>query len=211
MAVVDEGLGVGMGGGFGGRGPAPKRDLTTLIRKLELLTGAIQIELNEEQRNKLGQILAVLDEQETMTDEQAKTHHEAILALIDDGQQTRMDAIGLPRSFGRSGGASGGRRGGRSGGGSRGGPGGRPAGGPGAETAGGPGESGGPGGGRGGGQAGRGGGRPAADANPLADGRSAEALDKLLQRVSSDRPSGADASKQPADDSSKPETTESPD
>jgi hypothetical protein len=176
----------GGGGGFGGRGPAPKRDLTTVVRKLELLTSAIQIELTEAQKGKLSEILAELDEAETLTDAQAKTHHDAILALIDDAQQTRMDAVGLPRSFGRGGG-SGGGRGGRPGASSSGGSGGRP----------------------GGAQGGRGGGRPGPDANPLSDGSSAEALDKLLRRVLS-QPAASDGNAQEsAEGSSKPDPTES--
>jgi hypothetical protein len=124
-AGMGEGMGGGTGGGMGGRGgfggPRPKRDLTNLVRKLELLTGDVAITLSSEQASALATCLADLEKEETMSDDNAQAKHDELLAIMDEDQQSRLKAVGLPRSFGR-GGAGG--RGGGGGGGGRGGPGG---------------------------------------------------------------------------------------
>ena len=108
------GMMMGMGGGGGGagaRGPSPKRELTTLVRKVDLLTGDVALSLSADQTTALGEILVRIQAQESMTDDQATAAHEEILALLDESQKAKQDAIGLP--FGRSGGRGG--RGGRGG------------------------------------------------------------------------------------------------
>lgn len=100
----------GPGGGMGGMGgvPNPKRELTTLVRKVDLLTGRIGIDLNQEQGASLAAALADVEKAEELTDDDAKAKHEAILALLDEGQKSQLDAIGLPRPPRGSGGGPGG-------------------------------------------------------------------------------------------------------
>ncbi len=121
----------GMGGpGMGrGRPPSPKGDLTTLVRKIDLLTGDVGLTLSDEQVGSLLGCLADVETAETMSDDDAQAKHDEILALLDEDQQSRLDAIGLPR---RRPGGSGGPGG--PGGGGMGGPGG-PGGGEQAEDA----------------------------------------------------------------------------
>lgn len=90
------GMGVGMGGGMGG-GPNPKRDLTTLVRKIDLLTSEIGIKLNQEQGASLAAALADVEKAQEMSDDDAKAKQDAIMALLDDAQKSQLDAIGLPR------------------------------------------------------------------------------------------------------------------
>jgi hypothetical protein len=161
----------GMGGmmGMGGpRQPRPKRDLTVLVRKIGLLTGDVAITLSNEQAASLCQCLAELEKAETMSDDDAKAKHEAILAILDEDQKALLDAVDLPR-----------RRPGGSGGGP-GGPGGGP-GGPGGPGAGASGPGGGPGG-PGGGPGGPGGGEQDPNANPFHEEANAAALDTLRNR-----------------------------
>lgn len=106
------GMGMGgMGGGMGGGQPAPKRDLTTLVRKVEMLTGDITLNLSFEQANAVLKTLENLDTQEALTDDEAKEHHTAVLAILDDTQKAKLEAIGLPRPA-RGGGGFGGFGGG---------------------------------------------------------------------------------------------------
>ena len=147
----------GMGGMGGGRQPSPKRELTTLVRKLELLTGDVGISLSDKQAADLCTALADIEEAETMSDEDAQTTHDKLLALLEEEQNARLEAVSLPR-----------RRGG-----GRGGPGGGGPGGPGG---------GGPGGPGGGGPGGPGGGEEAEDANPFQEEPNAEALTRLRER-----------------------------
>jgi hypothetical protein len=118
--------GMGMGGGMGGGGfggqPSPKRELTTLVRKLELLTGDVALKLSDEQSVSLVKVLAEIETPEMMTDEEAQSRFDGLMAVLDDAQKAKEAAIGLPR---RPRGAGGGGPGG-------GGPGG---GGPGGEGA----------------------------------------------------------------------------
>jgi len=107
------GMGMGgPGGGMGGRGPSPKRLLTTLVRKVDLLTSDVALSLSDEQAAGLVEILGRMKSQDTMTDDEATALQEELVALFNDDQKAKQDAIGLPFS-----------RGGRGGGG-RGGPGG---------------------------------------------------------------------------------------
>ena len=96
-----------MGGGMGGgRGPSPKRQLTTLVRKLELLTGDISLVLTDEQRKEIAQRLSGLSELTALTDEEAEKLQGELLGLLDDNQKAKQEAIGLP--FRRGGGGPGG-------------------------------------------------------------------------------------------------------
>jgi hypothetical protein len=129
MEEMGEGM-AGMGGppGMGGpRQPRPKRDLTNLVRKIELLTGDVGITLSDEQATALSTALADVEKAETMSDDDAQAKHDELLELLDDEQEARLEAIDLPR-----------RRGGGRGG---------PGGGPGGPGGGGPAGPGGPGGG----------------------------------------------------------------
>lgn len=90
------GMGDGMAGGMRG-GPNPKRDLTTLVRKIDLLTGDIGLKLSQEQGQSVSAALDGVENAEEMSDDDAKTKHDEILALLDEAQKTRLDAIGLPR------------------------------------------------------------------------------------------------------------------
>ena len=100
----------GIGGGMGGgRGPSPKRQLTTLVRKLELLTGDIALVLTDDQRKEITQRLSGLSELTALTDEEAEKLQGELLGLLDDNQKAKQEAIGLPfrRGGGGPGGASG--------------------------------------------------------------------------------------------------------
>ncbi|MFM7071016.1 MAG: hypothetical protein ACKO38_04375, partial [Planctomycetota bacterium] len=86
----------GPAGGMGGRTPTPKRQLSTLVRKLELLTGDIAIRLAPTQAETLGKTLAAVQAKEKMTDDEAKAAYDELLAVLDERQQTQQDSISLP-------------------------------------------------------------------------------------------------------------------
>ena len=115
------GMGGGGGGGgmMGGRGggsrESGKRDLTTLVRKLELLTGEVSVKLSEEQIVSVTKKLVALGGEKSLNEEQAKAAYEELQELLTDVQQEQLKKISLPRSRG-------GRRGGGFGGGGRSGP-----------------------------------------------------------------------------------------
>ena len=97
-------MGGSMGGGMGG--PNPKRDLTVLVRKIDLLTGDIGLKLNPEQSKSVSAALADVEKAEEMSDDDAKAKHDEILKLLDDGQKSQLDAVGLPRPQRGAGGGS---------------------------------------------------------------------------------------------------------
>lgn len=107
----------GMGGMGGPPAPRPKRDLTALVRKLELLTGDIGITLSPAQAAAIADCLKDVEKAESMSDDEAKARHEKLLSLLDDGQKSRVAAIELPRPprAGGPGGAGPGGPGGRGG------------------------------------------------------------------------------------------------
>ena len=78
------GTGGGGGGMGGGRGPNPKRDLTTLVRKLNLLTDDIAIKLSADQSTALVKGLTGVDEADTFTDDAAKAMHDELLAVLTE-------------------------------------------------------------------------------------------------------------------------------
>lgn len=82
--------------GMGGVNPG--RELTTLVRKLDLLTGDIAIVLTAEQAVAVTQQLADVETSERLSDEDAQLRIDAVLAQLDEGQKARLDAIGLPRT-----------------------------------------------------------------------------------------------------------------
>ena len=90
----------------GGQGPRPKQQLTTLVRKLELLTGDVALTLTAEQQLEVAKRLDALAELKTLTDDEAEEKYKDLLALLDDAQKAKQDAIGLP--FRRGGGGGGG-------------------------------------------------------------------------------------------------------
>ena len=103
--------GGGMGGGGFGGGGGGKRNLTSLVGKLELLSRAdvkLHVELDAEQAKKVAAKLEELDKAEKMTAEEAQARLDSLEALLTPEQKSTLDLIGLP--FGR-GGAGGGRGG----------------------------------------------------------------------------------------------------
>lgn len=98
------------GGGFGGpRSIPPKRQLTTLVRKLELLTGDIALTLSQDQAAAVLEILAEAEAAETMTEDEAQKKYDALLAVFNEEQTAKQEKIRLPRS--PRGGMGGGPRG----------------------------------------------------------------------------------------------------
>jgi hypothetical protein len=100
------GMGMMGGGGGGGGGPSPKRQLTSLVRKLELLTGDIAITLSPEQAHQVVAIVGDLQSRPTLTDEEAQPIYDELLAVLNEEQISKQEAIGLP--FRRGGGGGGG-------------------------------------------------------------------------------------------------------
>jgi len=113
------GMGGGGGGGGGGRGgrgaPSSRRGLTTLVRKLDLLTGDIAVKFSTKQASEIGDLLAKAGGGEKMTDEQAKTALEAVEGALSEEQKAALAKVGLPRRR-RGGGGGGGGFGGGGGG-----------------------------------------------------------------------------------------------
>ena len=112
------GMGMGMGGGMGGGGggggrfggpPSPKRELTTLVRKLELLTGDVALTLSDDQAASILEALDQIETSDTMTDDDAQSKLDELMAVLDDTQKAKEASIRLARSpRGSGGGGSGG-------------------------------------------------------------------------------------------------------
>lgn len=80
------------GGGKGG--PGPKVQLAQLIGKLDVLTReSLHIELTPDQKKQAKELLAGLDEQEAITDDEAKAKLDALLKLLDANRKT-LEAAG---------------------------------------------------------------------------------------------------------------------
>ena len=95
------GMGGGPGGPGGGGGPRSipaKRQLTTLVRKLELLTGDIALTLSEDQAAAICEMLTEVEAAETMTDEEAQEKHDALLGVLNEDQTAKQEKIRLARS-----------------------------------------------------------------------------------------------------------------
>ena len=98
--------GGGMGGGGGGGG---KRNLTSLVGKLELLSRAdlkLHVELDAEQAKQVAAKLEEINKAEKMTAEEAQSHLDALEALLTAEQKTTLGLVSLP--FGRPGAGGGG-------------------------------------------------------------------------------------------------------
>jgi uncharacterized membrane protein YgcG len=104
------GMGGGGGGGMGmgGGQPSPKRQLTSLVRKLELLTGDIALNLSPEQAAGVAMVLNDLKTRQSLTDEEAQRTHDDLLTLLNASQRAKQEAIGLPPRRGGGGGGGGG-------------------------------------------------------------------------------------------------------
>jgi hypothetical protein len=83
--------------------PRPKRDLATLVRKLDLLTGDIGITLSAEQATAVSNCLKDVEKPAEMSDDDAKAKRDQLMAVLNENQKARLEAIGLPQPA-RSGG-----------------------------------------------------------------------------------------------------------
>jgi hypothetical protein len=92
----------------GGRGPNSKNQLASLITKLDVLTHQpLEVKLNAEQKKQMRAQLRKLDEQEELSEDEAKAKLTALLDLLKD-QRPTLEAAGY-RWPGQGGGGRGGR------------------------------------------------------------------------------------------------------
>ena len=77
--------------------PRPKRSLTTLVRKLDLLTGDISITLTGKQAAAVNDCLRDIEKSAKMSDDDANAKRDQLMAVLDENQKARVEAIGLPR------------------------------------------------------------------------------------------------------------------
>lgn len=76
---------------------APARSqLAMLVRKIDLLTGDIVIHWSEEQAQQLHLLLKEIEAAETLSNEDAKRNYDALLALMEDSQRSKTEAVSLP-------------------------------------------------------------------------------------------------------------------
>lgn len=107
MDGTPEGMGGMMTGGPGGSGGArAKRDLTSLVGKLDLLSQGVRVDLTPEQASELSEKLATLETAEKMTSDEAQENLEAIEASLTDEQKAAMASIDLPRPARSAGGGA---------------------------------------------------------------------------------------------------------
>lgn len=84
----------GMGGMMGGRGPNSKSQLVTLVTKLNQLTGKpLALTLSDAQKAQVRELLNGLDQDTTLTQEQAKDRFDALLKTLED-QRATLEAAG---------------------------------------------------------------------------------------------------------------------
>ena len=96
----------GGGGGGGGRGgfqPSPTRELTTLVRELDLLTGDVKITLSAAQAKSVKALLAGIKELPAIEDDAAKDMLDEIMDKLTDEQKAKLEAVSLPRTRGAGG------------------------------------------------------------------------------------------------------------
>jgi uncharacterized membrane protein YgcG len=86
-----------------------------LVRKLELLTGDVAIKLSDEQASQVHALLKEIEAAETLSDEDAQQKHDALLALMEDSQKAKTEAVSIPFRRGGSAGNNSGGRGGSAG------------------------------------------------------------------------------------------------
>jgi len=84
-------------------GPRPKRDLTTLVQKLDLLTGDIGITLTAEQAAAINDCLMDVEKSAKMSYYDAKAKHDRLMAVLNENQKARLEAIGIPQPAGSGG------------------------------------------------------------------------------------------------------------
>ena len=96
-----------------GRQMPARYQLMTLVRKLELLTGDVAIELSDEQAEQVYALLKEVEAADSMSDEDAQEKHDALLAVMEDNQQAKTEAVSIPFRRGSSGSSRGGSRGSR--------------------------------------------------------------------------------------------------
>jgi len=103
MGMMPGGMG-GMGMMLGGMGaPQPQRELASLVRKLDLLTGDIAVTLTTQQAAAVSECLKDVEKSPTMSGDEAKQRHEKLFAVFSDEQKKRFSAIELPRRGGPGG------------------------------------------------------------------------------------------------------------
>jgi hypothetical protein len=106
------GKGGGGGGGKGGGGPGPKVQLARLVNKLDVLTiRPLTVQLTPQQKQDIKKLLADLDANEELTDDEAKTKLDALMKLVE-GQKDTLEAAGYIWPAGQGGGGGGGGMGG---------------------------------------------------------------------------------------------------
>jgi hypothetical protein len=99
----EKGTGSCSGGPPMGNKPRPKRDLTALVQKLNLLTGDIGITLSAEQAAAVDDCLRDVEKSAKMSDDEAQAKQEQLMALLDADQKAHLKAIELPQPAFRGG------------------------------------------------------------------------------------------------------------
>lgn len=81
-------------GGGGAKGPSAKVQLAQLVGKLETLTKKpLAVEFSADQKKEVKSLLADLDSQESLNDEEAKAKLDALLKLLES-QRATLEAAG---------------------------------------------------------------------------------------------------------------------
>lgn len=70
--------------------------LTQLVRKLDLLTGDITIHLSDDQAQSVYSLLKEIEKAESLSGGDAKVKYNALLALMEDSQKSKTEAVRLP-------------------------------------------------------------------------------------------------------------------
>lgn len=81
-------------------GPQNKRQLTSLVGRMELLTRDnldLHVVLSADQAQKIAERLKLLDESERMSDEDAERERQQLEELLYPEQRAILDTIGMPR------------------------------------------------------------------------------------------------------------------
>ena len=76
--------------------PGPKRDLATLVRKLDLLTGDVGITLTAQQAAAVNDCLKDVEKIAKMSNDDARAKYDRLAAVLNENQKGRLEAIGLP-------------------------------------------------------------------------------------------------------------------
>lgn len=89
--------GGGKGGGGKGKGgftPSPKAQLTQLVSKLDVLTKKpLAVTLTPDQKKQAKEVLAGVEAQDVLSDDEAKAKLDALLKLVE-GQRETLEAAG---------------------------------------------------------------------------------------------------------------------